>query len=143
RLDTPRAVRLLRRAGIQRILMLTGDHKEIAETIGAAVGVDQVFAEQTPADKLQAIEAARPQGRTLMVGDGVNDAPALAAADVGIAMGARGTAASAEAADIVLMVARLDRLAEALHTARQARHIALQSVFVGMGLSLLAMGVAA
>jgi len=139
RLETPRALRLLRRAGIQRIAMLTGDHREVADIIGAAVGVDEVFAEQTPMGKQAAIVAGRLLGVTMMVGDGVNDAPALATADVGVAMGARGTAASAEAADVVLLVDRLDRLAEALHTARHTHRIALESVVVGMGLSLIAM----
>jgi cation transport ATPase len=132
--ETPRALRLLRKAGVERIVMLTGDRRDVAETIGAALGVDEVYADQTPGDKLQAIEKSRAQRTTIMVGDGVNDAPALAAADVGVAMGARGTAASAEAAGVVLLVDRLDRLAEALRIAHRARAIAVQSVVAGMGL---------
>lgn len=143
RLETPRALRLLRRAGIKRIVMLTGDNQQIATTIGTAVGVDEVLAEQTPGGKQAAIESGRILGTTVMVGDGVNDAPALAAADVGVAMGARGAAASSEAADVVLLVDRIDRLAEALHTARLTRSIALQSVVAGMGLSAVAMLIAA
>lgn len=143
RVETPRALRLLRRSGIQHIVMLTGDNQQIAETIGAVVGVDEVLAEQTPADKQAAIEAGRKRGMTMMVGDGINDAPALAAADVGVAMGARGAAASSEAADVVLLVDRLDRLAEALHTAHMTRAIALQSVIAGMSLSVAAMLIAA
>lgn len=143
RTETPRAVRLLKKSGVSRIMMLTGDHSEIAQSIGAAIGVDEVLSEQSPANKLAAIKAKRDGQITMMVGDGVNDAPALAAADVGVAMGARGAAASAEAADVVILVDRLDRLAEAIHIAQQARSIALQSVFVGMGLSLIAMLVAA
>lgn len=143
RVETPRAIRLLRRAGIRRIVMLTGDRREIAEAIGAGLGVDEVLAEHDPGAKLAAIEAAARSGPTLMVGDGVNDAPALAAAGVGIAIGARGATAAAEAADIVLLADRLDRLAEALHIAQRTRAIATQSVVVGMGLSLLAMLVAA
>ena len=143
RLDTPRAIRQLRRAGIRRTVMLTGDHRDIAETIGEALGVDEVLADQAPGDKLTAIKAAKPANTTIMVGDGINDAPALAAADVGVAMGARGAAASTEAAGVVLLVDRLDRLADALMIARRARRIALQSVIAGMSLSLLAMMFAA
>jgi cation transport ATPase len=143
RTETPRALRLLRRAGMRRIVMLTGDRREVAEAIGVGLGVDEVLAEQSPAHKLAVIKAAREMGPTVMVGDGVNDAPALAAATVGVALGARGATASAEAADIVLLVDRLDRLAEALHIARRTRAIAVQSVIAGMGLSLLAMLVAA
>ena len=114
--DSPRALRLLRQAGVARVVMLTGDRRDVAEAIGAALGVDEVRAEQRPEDKLAAIAEARQapgHAACAMVGDGVNDAPALAAADVGVAMGARGSGASSEAADVVLLVDRLDRLAEA------------------------------
>ena len=141
--DAARVLRGLRRAGIQRIEMVSGDHAEVAESIGVAVGVDRVLSERDPADKVDAVRAARHQGVTIMVGDGVNDAPALALADVGVAMGARGATASSEAADVVLTVDRLDRLAEAMRIARRSRAIALQSVLTGMGLSLVAMLVAA
>jgi heavy metal translocating P-type ATPase len=141
--DTARTMRALRTAGIDRMVMVTGDHVDVAETIGAAVGVDEVLAERSPADKVDAVRAERAYGSTIMVGDGVNDAPALAAADVGIAMGARGATASSEAADVVLVVDRLDRLAEALRISRRARSIALQSVVAGMGMSLAVMVVAA
>jgi heavy metal translocating P-type ATPase len=143
RLETPRALRLLRQEGIGRLVMLTGDRREVAETIGAMLGVTEVRSEQTPADKLTAIQAARGQGTVVMVGDGINDAPALAAADVGVAMGARGAGASSEAADIVLLVDRLDRLIEALRVARRTRQIAVQSVAAGMALSFAAMAAAA
>lgn len=139
RVETPRALRLLRRAGVERIVMLTGDRREVAETLAVGLGINEVLAGQAPAGKLAAIESAREQGATVMVGDGVNDAPALAAATVGVAMGVRCATASAEAADIVLLADRLDRLAEALHIARQTRRIAMQSVLAGMGLSLFAM----
>ncbi len=143
RLESPRALRLLRREGIERLVMLTGDRRDIAETVGAMLGVTEVFSEQTPAGKLSAIEAARREGTVIMVGDGVNDAPALAAADVGVAMGARGATASSEAADVVLLVDRLDRLVDAVRIARRARRIAVQSVLAGMAMSILAMAVAA
>ncbi|AOJ26514.1 heavy metal translocating P-type ATPase [Burkholderia seminalis] len=143
RLETPRALRLLKREGVERLVMLTGDRRDIAHAVGELLGVTDVRAEQTPTDKLVAIQAARKEGVTIMVGDGVNDAPALAAADVGIAMGARGAAASSEAADVVLLVDRLDRLVDAIRIARRSRRIALESVVAGMSLSVVAMTVAA
>jgi heavy metal translocating P-type ATPase len=141
--DTPRTLRELRRAGISRIVMVTGDHPDTAETVGAAIGVDQVLAERAPADKVEAVRLERAGGVTVMVGDGVNDAPALAAADVGVAMGARGATASSQAADVVMVVDRLDRLGEAIRVARRSRKIALESVLAGMGLSIVAMAAAA
>ncbi len=143
--ETPRAVRSLRRAGFTRILMVTGDRSALADMVGAAVGLDGVLADRTPADKVEAVrhEAEMARGPIVMVGDGVNDAPALAVADVGVAMGARGATASSQAADIVITVDRLDRLAEAVLISRRSRSIALQSVIFGMGLSLIAMIVAA
>jgi heavy metal translocating P-type ATPase len=143
--ETPRVIRSLRRAGVARIVMVTGDHYGVADMVGAAIGVDGVLAERTPADKVDAVASEREatDGILVMVGDGINDAPALAAADVGVAMGARGATASSEAADIVITVDRLDRLPEALRIARRSRSIALQSVVAGMGMSLVAMVVAA
>lgn len=141
--ETPRALRLLRKAGVNRLVMVSGDRAEVAETIAAVLGVDGVLAERSPQEKVRAVLTERTAGVTLMVGDGINDAPALAAADVGVAMGARGSGASSEAADVVVLVDRLDRLVEALLVARRARTIALQSVWMGMGLSLVAMGFAA
>lgn len=143
RADTPRALRALRMAGIDRLVMVSGDRADVAESIGNALGLDEVLAERGPEDKVDAVRAERLLGVTLMIGDGINDAPALAMADVGIAMGARGAGASAEAADVVLMVDRLDRLAEGLLIARRTRRIAKQSVVAGMAMSLLAMLVAA
>ncbi len=137
--DTPRVIRTLRRAGIQRIVMVTGDHPDVAESVGVALGVDRVLSERDPSDKVEAVESEREGGITIMVGDGINDAPALAAADVGIAMGARGATASSEAADVVLVVDRLDRVADAMSIAHRARQIALQSVWAGMLMSFAAM----
>jgi heavy metal translocating P-type ATPase len=137
--DTPRVIRTLRRAGVKRVVMVTGDHADVAESVGIAIGVDRILSERDPADKVDAVRAEGEGGVTIMVGDGVNDAPALAAADVGVAMGARGSTASSEAADVVLAVDRLDRVAEAIRIARRSRGIALQSVLAGMGLSFGAM----
>lgn len=141
--DAGETIQALRDAGVQRVTILSGDHSAVAARIGAALHVDAVLAERSPAAKIDVVRGARSQGTTVMVGDGINDAPALAAADVGVAMGARGATASSEAADVVLLVDRLDRLAVAMAIARRARGIAVQSVVVGMGLSLVAMGIAA
>jgi heavy metal translocating P-type ATPase len=143
RADTPRAIRLLREAGIARILMVTGDRAAAAQAIGAALDLDAVLAERIPSDKVDAVRSEQRLHPTIMVGDGINDAPALASADVGIALGARGASASSEAADVVILADRLDRVGEAIVIARRARHIAVQSIVVGMGLSLLAMLAAA
>jgi heavy metal translocating P-type ATPase len=139
RSDTPRVIRILRRAGIDRVVMVTGDHPDVAESVGISIGVDRILSERDPADKVDAVKAEGEFGPTVMVGDGVNDAPALAAADVGVAMGARGATASSEAADVVLVVDRLDRVAEAMRIARRSRGIAVQSVVIGMGLSFVGM----
>jgi heavy metal translocating P-type ATPase len=141
--DAARTLRELRRAGLRRVVLVTGDHPDVADLVGAAVGVDEVLAERSPAEKVEAARLERASGPTIMVGDGINDAPALAAADVGVAMGARGATASSEAADVVLVVDRFERLVEGIRVARRSRRIALESVLVGMGLSLAAMGVAA
>ena len=141
--DAPRTIRRLRAAGIDRLVMLTGDRSAPAEQVGAVLGIDEVRSGQTPADKVRGVRAERERAVTVMVGDGVNDAPALAAATVGVAMGAHGATASSEAADIVLTTDRLDRLADAMLVARRSRRIALQSAVTGMVLSLLAMAAAA
>ncbi|ORB23037.1 ATPase P [Mycolicibacterium moriokaense] len=143
RRDAPRTVRRLRSAGLNRLVMLTGDRAEPAREVGTILGLDEVYAQQSPADKVAAVRAERERAVTVMVGDGVNDAPALAAATVGVAMGARGATASSEAADIILTTDRLDRLADAMDIARWSRRIAIQSAVVGMSLSLAAMAVAA
>lgn len=141
--DSPRTLRTVRKAGIRRVVMVTGDRSEVAEAIGEIVGTDAVYAERTPAEKVDVVREERVNGLTVMVGDGINDAPALAVADLGVAMGARGATASSEAADVVLLVDRLDRLAEGMQVSRRARSIALQSVLAGMSLSLVGMGFAA
>ena len=143
RRDAPRTIRRLRAAGLNRLVMLTGDRPDPAREVGAVLGLDAVYAQQSPADKVSAVRTERETATTIMVGDGVNDAPALAAATVGVAMGARGATASSEAADIVLTTNRLDRLADAMDIARWSRRIAVQSATVGMTLSGLAMAAAA
>ena len=141
--EASRALRSLRTAGIRRIHMVTGDHPDVAELVADALGVDRVFAERTPQEKAEVIRLVRAEGVTVMVGDGINDAPALALADVGVAMGARGATAASEAADVVLTSDRLEGLLSATLIAKRTRRIALESVLIGMGLSLLAMAFAA
>lgn len=133
----------LRGNGITRIVLATGDRRAVAAAVTKGLGLDAVRSELTPDQKVLLVLSERKNGPVMMVGDGVNDAPALAAADIGVAMGARGAAASAEAADVVLLVDQLDRLLPGLVIARGARQIALQSVVAGIGLSLAGMLAAA
>lgn len=141
--QAPRMVRALRGAGIGRVVLVTGDRAETAEAVGRVVGVDAVHAECDPADKVALVRAEHRHGPTVMVGDGINDAPALAAAGVGVALAARGATASAEAADVVLTVDRIDALADAIIIARRCRRIAAAAVGAGMGACAVAMVVAA
>ncbi|GIF02091.1 heavy metal translocating P-type ATPase [Paractinoplanes rishiriensis] len=143
RADAPRMVRALRTAGIERVVLVTGDRDDVARAVGRIVGVDTVHADQDPAGKLAIVRQASATAPTIMVGDGINDAPALAAAGTGVALAARGATASAEAADIVLTVDRIDALADAILIARRARRIAWLAVIAGMGLSVTAMLAAA
>jgi soluble P-type ATPase len=139
RSDTPRAIRLLREAGVARMVMVTGDRAAAAQAIGAALDLDAVLADRVPSDKVDAVLSEQRLHPTIMVGDGINDAPALASADVGIALGARGASASSEAADVVILADRLDRVGEAIVIAQRARRIAVESIVAGMGLSSVAM----
>jgi heavy metal translocating P-type ATPase len=137
--DAAKALRELRNAGISRVVLASGDQRSVVEKVGKSLGIDELRSELDPKGKIDVVLAERQRGPVLMVGDGVNDAPALAAADVGISLGVRGSSASAEAADAVLLVDRLDRLAEALVISRQSKRIALESVYAGLGLSLAGM----
>jgi heavy metal translocating P-type ATPase len=142
RTETPEALRAARHMGISRIVLLSGDRRDVAQGVGKSLGVDAVFYEQSPEQKIEVVGRERRSAVTVMVGDGVNDAPALAAADVGVAMGARGATASSEAADAVILVDRLDRVVDALSVSRRARSIAVQSVMAGMTLSVAGMALA-
>jgi heavy metal translocating P-type ATPase len=144
--DAERIVERLRENGVCHVAMLSGDRRSVAERVGRELGIDRVYAEQSAEDKLEVVRSVRsdPNLRpVIMVGDGINDAPALALADVGIAMGAAGATVSSETADAVITVDRVDRVADAVHIGRRALRIARQSVVTGMGLSLVAMAVAA
>ena len=128
----------LRALGIPRIAMLTGDAERTAFHVAEQLGIDEVHADLLPADKVR-IVAAAPERPVVMVGDGVNDAPVLAAADVGVAMGARGATAASESADVVILLDNLDRLDVAIAIARRTMRIATQSIWLGIGLSLALM----
>src|SRR5262249_34322068 len=141
--DAPPAIRGLRRGGLTPVGRATGGRAEAAGAVGALTGVDEVLAELTPAGKLDAVRREQQRAAVIMTGDGINDAPALALADVGVAMGARGSTASSEAADAVLTVDHLGRLGEATVLARRTRRIALQSGLAGMGRPRAARGLAA
>ncbi len=140
---TEQMLRELRGLGIERIVLATGDRHEVARFVTTGLSIDQVRSDLTPDQKILVVLSERKNGPVMMIGDGVNDAPALAAADIGVAMGAKGAAASAEAADVVLLVDQLDRVLPAIKIARRSRGIALQSVIAGMGLSIAAMIAAA
>jgi Cd2+/Zn2+-exporting ATPase len=123
----------LREAGIQRIVMLTGDNAGVGNAVGRAVGVDEVRAGLLPEDKVTAIRELAAGGPIAMIGDGVNDAPALANATVGIAMGGAGTAAALETADVALMSDDLGQLPFAIGLSRQARAVIRQNLYVSLG----------
>jgi heavy metal translocating P-type ATPase len=133
----------LRRLGLARIVLASGDRRDVAEAVTVGLHLDAVHAELTPDQKIAIVQGEKRHGPVMMIGDGVNDAPALAAADLGVAMGAKGAAASAEAADVVLLVDQLGKIPAAVQAAHWSRRIALQSVFAGIGLSIAGMIVAA
>ena len=131
--------------GVDRVALVSGDRAVVAREVAASTGIEEVYADQSPADKLAVVERVRAEtaGPVVMVGDGVNDAPALALADVGIAMAGRGATVSSEAADVVITVDRADRIPLSIRIGRRSLRIAKQSVVVGLGLSVGAMFVAA
>jgi heavy metal translocating P-type ATPase len=135
----------LHEAGVERVALVSGDRLDVAREVAASLGIDEVYAEQDPADKLRVVDdvRSRTSGALLMAGDGINDAPALALADVGLAMAGKGATVSSEAADVVVVVDRADRIPLAVRVGRRSLHIARQSVVAGLALSVGAMGVAA
>jgi heavy metal translocating P-type ATPase len=144
--DAAELVGGLRDAGIRHVAMATGDRAAVAEETGRAIAVDRVYSEQTPEQKLELVRSLQDTAglrAVVMVGDGVNDAPALALADVGIAMGTAGATVASETADAVILVDQVGRVADAIRIGRRSLRIARQSVVAGIGLSLVAMAVAA
>jgi heavy metal translocating P-type ATPase len=142
--DAPRLVGDLRAAGVEQVAMVTGDREAVGRAVGRSLGIDRVYSDLAPEEKVEIVRAVEDRYRpVIMVGDGVNDAPALAAADVGVAMGTIGATVSSDTADAVIAVDRVDRVADAVRIGRRSLAIARQSVLVGMGLSFAAMGFAA
>jgi heavy metal translocating P-type ATPase len=134
----------LRELGIEREILLSGDHEEHVREVSRTVGIPEAYAELLPQDKVRVVNELNAEGhKTLMVGDGINDAPALSSATVGIALAGHGGGITAEAADIVILVDELDRVADAVHISKGTLRIAHQSIWVGLGLSGAAMVVAA
>ncbi len=130
----------LQELGVRHTLMVTGDNQATAQAIATELGIEEVHAEALPADKLHAIEKVK--GRPVaFVGDGVNDAPVLTAADIGIALGARGSTAASESADMVIMLDDLSRVASGLEIAKRTFSIARQSILVGIAFSVVLMGI--
>ena len=130
----------LRAAGIKETILLTGDGEVVAQQIGKLAQVDRVISRCLPEDKVRVVKELEQQGqRVLMVGDGINDAPALASATVGMALGTQGLTAAASAADTVLLSTDILRVVRAVRLGRHVMRVALQGIWVGMGLSLIAM----
>lgn len=135
-----KTLKYLKKLGITKTLMLTGDKIEVAQKIAQEVGITNIYAELLPVDKLHVINSRANKKELIgMVGDGVNDAPTLAAADVGIALGAKGSTAASESADVVIMLDDLGRVADSIDIARRSVKIAKQSILVGIGLSIILM----
>lgn len=149
--DSPAAVNALRRLGIRKNIMLTGDRKLVADTIGAQLGMDEIHSQLLPQDKVEKVESLlalhKGKSKLIFVGDGMNDAPVLARADIGVAMGGLGSDVAIEAADVVIMTDEPSKLAEAIRIARKTHHIATQNIifalFIKIGiLILIALGYA-
>ena len=145
--DAAQAITDLHAAGVHRCVMLTGDRQDVAEAVAARLGIDEVRAQLLPQDKVTEVErllaGEKDGGRLAFVGDGINDAPVLTRADVGIAMGAMGSDAAIEAADVVLMDDRPSKIAQAMRVARKTMRIVWQNIVFALGVKLLILALAA
>lgn len=145
--DAAQAVKDLKALGIKQIVMLTGDLAEVGQRIGSQLGIDQIHAELLPADKVDRLEMLdrekSPKGKLIFVGDGINDAPVLARADIGVAMGGLGSDAAIEAADIVIMNDAPSQIATAIKIARKTKRIIYQNIVLALGIKsiILVLGV--
>lgn len=139
--EAPSMVAALRASGVAHISLVTGDRDDVAQSVARAVGITEVFSQVGPEEKLALTRSAleKSKGAVVVVGDGINDAPALAAADVGVAMGARGASAASEAADVVIVEDSIDRLTQAIRIASTSRRKALEAAGVGMALAVIGM----
>ena len=139
--DSKVAIEKLKKQGIKKVVMLTGDKEEIAKEVANSVGVDQVYAELLPQDKVERLEEVLKagEGKVAFVGDGINDAPVLARADIGIAMGGVGSDAAIEAADVVLMTDELSSISEVLGVAKRTRKIVTQNIAFALGIKVIVM----
>ena len=141
--DAAEAIRKLKELGVQKTVMLTGDAQAVGERVGAELGLDEVHAQLLPAGKVERVEALlnekSDKGALVFVGDGINDAPVLSRADVGVAMGGMGSDAAIEAADVVFMDDKPSKLADAIRIARKTRAIVRQNVVFALAVKLLVM----
>ena len=141
--DSAAAIEALRKEGVRKTVMLTGDQQSVAAAVASALKVDEFHAQLLPADKVTQVEKLIREGTLAFVGDGINDAPVLTRADVGIAMGALGSDAAIEAADVVLMDDKPSKVAEAIRTARKTILIARENIVFAIGIKLLVLVLAA
>ena len=134
--DSKWTIQSLKSMGVEKTIMLTGDNAQIGETVAKELGLDACYTQLLPGDKveiLEKLEASKKPGRKLaFVGDGINDAPVLARADVGIAMGGLGSDAAVEAADVVLMTDEPSKLVDAIHVAKETRRIVVQNIVIAL-----------
>ncbi|MBD2679380.1 MULTISPECIES: heavy metal translocating P-type ATPase [Nostoc] len=138
RVQAAATINRLKKLGVEQIVMLTGDNQETANSVAKAVGIERVYAQLLPEDKLNVIRRLQQKYQTVaMVGDGINDAPALAQASVGIAMGGAGSDVALETADIVLMADRLEKIAVAIHLGRRSQRIVKQNIVIALGFIVL------
>jgi Cd2+/Zn2+-exporting ATPase len=141
--DSAEAIRALKAAGISNTVMLTGDHKDVAASVAGALKLDSFYAQLLSADKVSRVEELLREGPLAFVGDGINDAPVLTRADVGIAMGALGSDAAIEAADVVLMDDKPSKVAQAITISRRTIRIAKENIWFAIGIKVLVLVLAA
>jgi Cd2+/Zn2+-exporting ATPase len=139
--DSASAIKALKELGVKKIVMLTGDVKSVGETVGKQLGLDEVYSELLPAEKVEKLELLDKQksqrGKLIFVGDGINDAPVLARSDIGIAMGGLGSDAAIEAADVVIMTDEPSKIATGINIAKRTRVIVWQNIILAMGVKLM------